>query len=129
MINLPAPNLDLLDRSMDVVRREAVKGDHGTWRQEMWRCNTGMCLAGHVAHLAGAKWAFPHVDNEVNSFQVVTPDGSVTPVYVYATAALGLNRYDTAELFNSENTLDDLEEIVRDIKATHKATGAACLTS
>ncbi|RYZ17201.1 MAG: hypothetical protein EOO70_02595, partial [Myxococcaceae bacterium] len=27
-----------------------------TWHQAEWRCESGMCVAGWVAHLAGGKW-------------------------------------------------------------------------
>jgi hypothetical protein len=49
--------LDLLDAAISQIE------DHPeTWHQGEWRCKSGMCLAGHIATLAGAEWLFSEDD-------------------------------------------------------------------
>lgn len=44
-------NIALLDRAL-----AEIDGRPGEWNQTIWRCDTGMCLAGHGGAVAGARW-------------------------------------------------------------------------
>lgn len=49
-----------------------IKYNPETWNQGNWRCNTGMCFAGHAVVLAGYKWA--KGANHHNSEYVLDPE-------------------------------------------------------
>jgi hypothetical protein len=54
----PNRGLALLDEAIEQIELHSKAEDNGQWRQETYRCDSGMCLAGWVAQLAGGQWAF-----------------------------------------------------------------------
>jgi hypothetical protein len=106
-------NLNLLDAAL-----ARIDADPDSWNQGAWRCETGMCLAGHVAHAAGAAWATTY-DVEVG-FLTVTPDGGKTtePVSWFAAEVLGLTDGQRYGLFDGYNTREGLQAM-RDLLAVN----------
>ena len=125
-------NVELLKQEMEAVRAAARKG---TWRQEVYRYQSGMCFAGHLVEQAGGVWLrLPNSRNfwEYSDYLVPTQgeiaDGVAYLIgdpdnpgeYVYATharkraqALLGLSADQADALFDGSNEMDDLEEMVR----------------
>ena len=101
----------------------AVEAHPEEWKQEHWRCKTGMCFAGWAAHLAGAQWETDeqpaYYANSLSPYrrklmpaQVITPAGRRAFVGEYAAEVLGLDDDDDELLFNADNTLDDLRRLI-----------------
>jgi hypothetical protein len=81
------------------------------WNQDAWRCRTGMCFAGFVAHAAGARWA----SRDWDELDVITSQGSREYVSEFAAQQLGFDGSESAgarQLFSAYNDLDDLKELV-----------------
>jgi hypothetical protein len=124
-------NLDLLDQA--IARIEA---DPGRWNQGVWRCGTGCCLAGHVALIAGAKWASDHPAAGDEDYESVIPPqgGAAIHVASYARSALGIDDEwlsgllrragDYRELFAGGNTLDEIKAMAADLHAAQDAAKA-----
>lgn len=103
-------NKELAERAI-----KEIEARPGEWRQERWRCDTGMCFAGHVAHVAGAMWK----SNFVTDVRVVTPSNEVMHAATFAAKELGLGDYDPEtnrmpDLFDPDNTIDDLKELIEE---------------
>ena len=92
------------------------------WEQSWWRsfinedeqgrCNTAYCFAGWKCELDGVTWAHgPEDGYEGDSDLIILPTG-MTNASTYAIDALGLTWEQAMQLFDSENTLDDLRRIV-----------------
>lgn len=126
-------NLDLLDEA--IARIEANPDE---WRQGVWRCGSGCCLAGHVALAAGATWAADADDPDVSEdeYEAVIPSGDVVAVHVatYAKSALRIPRdwlsdllgdgEDMRDLFYGGNTLAQIKDMARDLHAAQDAAKA-----
>jgi hypothetical protein len=92
--------LALLDRAL-----AAIDADPSTWRQSTWACETGGCVAGHIAHLVtGKTWS-----------ELAETDMDVQYI---ATDALGLTN--VRGLFESGNSRFDLQ-VWRDVLAGARA--------
>jgi len=120
----PNRGLALLDEAIGQI--ESGKD----WNQGQWRCQTGMCVAGWVAQLAGGKWAtraddwysYALIAEPEDQEGVITlePDG-ILPSYgrkvvgaMYrATRLLGpdLTEDDCGRLFAGDNGVDDIRAI------------------
>lgn len=118
-------NLDLMQRTLDYIRCHPDE-----WNQGAWRCRTGMCFAGHAAMQAGAVWTYSldELDDPAcvvtpetrdAELMVITPDNTMTDVITYAAETLGVSTHDM--LFDSENTLEDLQLMV-----TSRVTDGSC---
>jgi hypothetical protein len=115
-------NVELLEKTLDHITKNPDE-----WNQAHWRCETGMCFAGHAAMLAGAKWLHPQFDpDDAASAVVVAPNGERYLAGTYATAALGLGPQQCLHLFNSDNTLADLRDEVHAIIRSESEKGALC---
>jgi hypothetical protein len=88
--------LALLDRAL-----AAIDADPSTWKQSTWACDTGGCIAGHIAHIVTGK-TWPELVELGQGVQSV------------ATDALGLTN--VRGLFESVNSRFDLQ-VWRDILA------------
>lgn len=133
-------NVDGLTRTLAHI--EANPKD---WNQAYYRCGTSFCFAGWFAVLDGAKLASPepivpdwqacdylsleeaHSDHpeidwarpEVNT-DAGLADG--TSIGSYAEAGLGLSWDQARELFDGENTMQDLRRIVARLVAEANVT-------
>jgi hypothetical protein len=54
----PAPNVDLLRRTLAYIEEHPQE-----WNQRAWRCGTTACFAGHAVILDGGRWADPAFDD------------------------------------------------------------------
>lgn len=126
-------DLARLDAALDHIEKHPE--DHV---QETWRCESGLCFAGHIAVLAGGEWAFDAdsvnaaemlaIDSDEMPFE--TMDGrAVVHVSDRAKALLGLsdNRWAvTAEaLFAAHNNVASIRHIRNQIEAGYRAQGLA----
>jgi hypothetical protein len=116
-----------------------VSGDGRAWVQESWRCGTGMCFAGWASALTGAVFPYAaentsdgvecHGDRFVSASMVVrAADGENWAISDYAQHMLGLDTgryslgggwYDTPRLFAGANTLEDIRDIVDEMRAEY----------
>jgi hypothetical protein len=126
-------NLSLLDEA--IARIEA---DPEHWKQTVWRCGSGCCLAGHVALAAGAQWAVGADDEDASddAYEQVIPAAGGVPDHVadYARTVLRMpNEYvctllgdvgDYRDLFSGSNSLEDIKGMARDLHAAQDAAKA-----
>jgi hypothetical protein len=124
-------NLDLLDQAIARIEAEPDR-----WNQSVWRCGTGCCLAGHVALIAGARWASDDPAASDEDYESVLPGegGAATHVATCARSALRMpsewlsdlldNAGDYRELFAGGNTLDDIKAMAADLHAAQDAAKA-----
>lgn len=124
------PNADLLKRTLAHIEAHPEQWFQGNWRgprnllgSEHWRqaeagegCGTAFCFAGWAAELSGVTWVYPP-DHRL-SYTVLTPGEEEIAVDLYARLLLDLDFYEAADLFASDNTLDDLRRIVAELSAT-----------
>ncbi len=97
-----------------------IKENLSCWKQEMWAtkepCGTSHCFAGHVVHLS-----FPDaqpifmVNSSITS--QYTLNGQVCTYKNTARELLGLTPREADDLFDANNTLEDLEELINDSHA------------
>lgn len=109
------PDFELMDRVLDQITNHPQRWDQATWRRPTGNeCGTAMCFAGWVADLSGAEW----YSNTAGSVEFSKVDVGGEPVWVdeYATAVLGIKPWEAQHLYESSNTLDDIREIVEDLK-------------
>ncbi len=113
------PNVPLLRQTMAHIEAHPEE-----WYQGSWRCDTGMCFAGHTAIIDGATWTYPDItDDEIFETELVTTPGrEIMPVRDYASHALGLELGEAALLFAASNDLDDLRQIVDELCAEGEVT-------
>jgi hypothetical protein len=104
-------NLKLLDEAL-----ARIDANPDEWEQVRWRCETAMCLAGHVAHAAGATWVAPY-DSDGGWLAVTVDDGQTKAmVGDFARDALGLRPAQADALFSATNTREGLQAM-RDLLA------------
>jgi hypothetical protein len=102
-------------RSLDIplARKtfEFIEAHPEEWEQSEWICETGMCYAGHAAHIAGADLAEPSF-----AAKAWGPDGDGIHISDYAQTVLGLGDGEATRMFFSENSLADLRGMVDDLE-------------
>jgi hypothetical protein len=119
---LPTPNVALLDEVLAYIT-----ANPSVWDQRMWRCGTTACFAGHAALRTGATWAHPEDKNETDLLATAEDiaagisfregERDLVDVEECAKRALGISWREADELFSGGNTLGDLYDRVREIKA------------
>lgn len=87
---------------------EWIKANPRNWDQSAWFCGTAACLGGHLVLRAG--WQIAEQDNSIGGFLVVSPQGQVEEVDTVAARLAGITMNEGFTLWNSTNTLDQLEE-------------------
>src|SRR5215216_7596400 len=97
-------NRELADRAI-----KAIEANRDEWVQGLWRCDTGMCFAGWVAHMAGATWATNDRCSE-DYLMVITPDDRKMAVPAFALEQLGISS--ATLLFMGDNRLKDLKRFI-----------------
>lgn len=102
------------------------------WNQATWRCGTGMCFAGHAAAMTGRLFSDPE-DNGIQS-DVLISDGRIGVAFAsevvqyprgtvlydipeFARRQLGLTQDQADLLFESDNTLTDIRNLIDEWKA------------
>lgn len=119
-------NWPLLDKVLDHIR--AHPEQHV---QRIFRCETGMCVAGWAAELSGREWAYPAGLTEAASLMLAEPgdpfvwatadDRRVVECFEVARELLGLTDEEAYWLFEAGNTLSDIERIVDELRARDAA--------
>lgn len=134
MSNLPVINEDALDLLYLWARKEQAKQDAGLpseWDQGVWvnttSCGTACCIAGKAVAVAGGAYEFERTDDEdyietngtdlVMTGFAIMPNGRSTYIDEGAREFLGLNIEESRMLFEGDNSLEDIREVIRDIKA------------
>lgn len=111
MINAP-----LLRKTLEHIEHHPEE-----WKQDRWRCGSGMCFAGHAATIAGGRFL---ADTDLLVAEDDDPPEDVgqfcnghrcVAVGDRAERVLGLTFDDRDRLFDSANTLDDLRCIVGEL--------------
>jgi hypothetical protein len=97
--------LALLDRAL-----AAIDADPSTWNQRTWACETGGCIAGHIAHLVTGK-TWPELVMYGEDVQLIAAD------------ALGLTAAYASGLFAASNSRRNLQAW-RDLLAGANLTSA-----
>lgn len=107
---------------------EYIKEHPREWDQTLWFCGTAACLGGHIVLRAGWSVLGGHIapragwsvvgQEDAFSFRVVSPDGEqVDDVDEVASRIVGLSRREGLVLWNSTNTLAQLEEYTARLEA------------
>jgi hypothetical protein len=124
--------LDLLDA---VIAQ--IEAHPETWNQDEWRCESGMCVAGWVAEMAGGQWltsdpgamgSAPSVHFLRRWALIATPEDDTEFVRVIdgtgviqagnrASRLLGLTQDQADDLFSEENDLQDIKDFRNEISA------------
>jgi hypothetical protein len=124
-------NAVLLRRTLAHI--EALPDGTG-WEQGSYRCNTGMCFAGWAAELGGGVWAtdatdqyasmlIPEPGDELGRIETMPTHGQVVYAPRRAERILGLTDDQADRLFDPDNDLSVLREIVAElIYRTHYVT-------
>jgi hypothetical protein len=114
---------------------DQIEAHPETWKQHVWRCDTGMCFAGWAAELAGGTWInsgfrpIPYMvaegsddprhtrelDNSHGRAWETEYRGKYIHVPVRAQALLGLDDNEMCRLFDGHNDLPMLRSLVADI--------------
>lgn len=136
----PTPNVALLDETLAWIWAHPEE-----WKQEYWRCETGMCFAGWAAELAGAVWLTGTEDARSHLVKAEADDppehislsamrfGASDAVWVRTRAQrlLGLTWDEADALFMETNRLVDIRRIVGEIRARavpkHGPADSPCL--
>jgi hypothetical protein len=131
------PNIELLEKVLSYIE------DHPQeWHQETWACNTAACFAGHTLLLngfarvyqspaesawtgllecgpvAGDPYGWVNSAGEIlHMGKLASPKGDLKHVKETALCMLGLTYRQANRLFHSKNSLCDLQEAVRRLKA------------
>lgn len=97
------------------------------WRQSWWftelDCGTAACFAGWACVLSGDRPRVDDADQEGEFSTVIRPDGILDDVEQRAEELLGIQD-DSANLFYSGNTREDLGNLVAEIFGSRPAVTA-----
>jgi len=94
-----------------------------TWHQEWYRCESGMCVAGWVAELAGGLWAdtdddglYPEPDDpaeDIGTIEREDDDRLLVGAFDRARRLTDISALDALRLFAASNDLDNIK-VIRD---------------
>jgi hypothetical protein len=98
---------DLLDAGLRSIRENPDE-----WYQGLYRCESGMCYAGHIAQAAGLRWTHPERATSADVF-FGTDEMHVEEAVIKVT---GITEEHATALFEGSNSLDDLEAMVGALK-------------
>lgn len=130
LVNMPTPNMDLLDRVID-----KIEADIDAWNQDSWGdikgsawqeeepCGTTACFAGHAVIEAGvARLVIERSENGFWDTRFVTPSGdNLSDIEGTAAEALGLPYADAYEIFYHFPVDADYDEDTATIRGTKEA--------
>jgi len=110
--------IDKIDRLLDWAASEQTKKDLGLpseWDQSVWGrldpvCGTACCIAGKAVLDNGAQMIFETWEGRRLAFSAHMAEGRMS-IGGWASKLLGLDVYDSEELFDSVNSLEDLRRI------------------
>ncbi len=103
-----------INKELALKALDKIKAEPSNWCQWAWakktNCGTSHCFAGHVVHIAYSE-AKP-VFEGCNHTGLYTLDGKKYTYKNEARKLLGLDERETNLLFDSYNTLEELESLV-----------------
>ena len=93
----------MINKELMLNTLAAIKANPQHWDQTSWHCGTTHCFAGFAELLSRNLSLDTYIDGyEINDWEVND----------YAIAKLGLTDDQAVQLFDADNTLEDLERIV-----------------
>jgi hypothetical protein len=115
-------NFDLLRDALKFVAEHPEQHKQG-----VWRCRSGMCVAGITAELAGGRWLSPvpsGFNRDRDAALIAEDDDDPADVVYYgltpyihvqdrAQRLLGLTVSEVDDLFDAKNTYGDLVHLMR----------------
>ena len=108
------PGGNILDIPLARKTLEHIEAHPEEWNQGDWICESGMCYAGHAAHLAGAELVGALATFTAYAFGPESERG--IHVSDYARRVLGLGDGEAQRMFYGENTLEDLRGMVESLE-------------
>jgi hypothetical protein len=97
-------NTELLLRTLEQIERHPE-----LWNQRDWRCGTSHCFGGWAVTLAGGEWIDDlHLKPEDEQYIPDWPAPDGVPAEIRAIRLLGLSVDQAIDLFDQDNTLEDL---------------------
>lgn len=114
-------NVPLLETVMTFIRDNPDEWDQNVWIHPtaLTDCGTVACFAGWTCLLSGYRALAP--GQFYGSTCVAGKNGELEDIPNLAASLLGLEDEQVRNLFNSDNSFDDLERIVKDIVNEAKA--------
>ena len=100
-------NIELLEKTMQFIKDNPEKHDQARW------CGTAQCFAGWATSLEGYTERVYWDRHPSSSYLVV--NGNDVHVEDLARKLLGLTRREADQLFDADNTREDLELMVKDL--------------
>lgn len=104
-------NVELLEEVMQQIKDHPEQHKQSWWFTKSW-CGTAMCFAGWACYLSG--WQPLFVSNSRQGSFAINKEGVSCYVRPLAIKLLGLGE-NFPELFNANNTVEDLERLVKDL--------------
>ena len=125
-------NLAILDKALAYIEEHPEQHEQAVWAEkvslpderieefEARTCGSSMCLAGHIAVLAGGQIDWPKAEWTVDSDglegrlesygeYVFTPSGERMAIWTFAQQVLGIGLVTANALFSATNKLADLQ--------------------
>jgi hypothetical protein len=121
MENLPTLNLPLLREVIDWAEAEAAKTEgFREWNQDAWmmntECGTTYCIAGYVVAQSPLFEPTTVKDRQSSWAELRRTDtGQRVPWSTAAAELLGLTRDDADDLFEADNSIEDVRRIAEEI--------------
>ena len=106
-------NVKALRATMEKVELAAKLYGPGAWFQDGWRCDTGMCFAGHGVQVAGLVWEFPDAKSDP---YVKEPGRLPRHCKIAMKEFYGLTWDEADDLFHPYNSLESLRQMVAAIE-------------
>lgn len=113
-------NVEKLEELMDHLRMHPEEHDQDCWayiydeeEHSLTGCGTTLCAAGHRVVLSGCQILW-QTDSSF-AYRCRTPDGLVTTIQEAARTILELTHAQAHIMFHIAQTLDDVEQAVKDI--------------
>lgn len=114
---MPTPNVELARQTLEYIEAHPELWDQGNWARKT-ECGTAFCFAGHAVALADPTaefdW-FGALGEYAEARAVRLADGQLQSIRVLAHKLLRLNTYSCDVLFEGTNTLEHLQEYVRQL--------------
>ncbi len=125
------PNIHLLRKNVEWVENQVTLAEtKRRWYQAAWTrkevvaaqqdindpyCETAMCFAGKVSWDAGWTPIFDDKDSDYRYASTATKDGVVMEIERIAMNELGISDSEADDLFESDNTAQDIRDIAEHI--------------
>lgn len=102
-------NVELLNKTMTYIKDHPESWDQAYWIINNY-CGTVGCFAGWACMLSGADIKIPQKNAYYGTIQV---NGTTRNVQDFAREVLGLDSAKSGALFCSDNSMEDLERMVK----------------